>query len=411
MTDPQGPWVAPVEVRERVSRLLCDLVAIPSHGGQEGAIIQYLMERFARQDIPCRVTAVDGKPLNVVAEIGQGPRTFLLNSHVDTVPPGDPALWATDPLIPVEKNGRIYGRGAEDAKGCLASMIVAFERLAMRRDALPARVVLMAVGAEERGGLGTQAEMAKGFTADAAIIGESTHLVPMLAHKGVLRLEIEVAGRAAHASDPDAGINAIVAVAPIVSALDQLAAAVRRRTDPFVGKASLVISTIAGGVALNVIPAQCVITIDRRVLPQETEADVLGEIVAVVNQALPAASGATAAIRSGPVRPPVLHRSGRGHRESGRRGGGAHSRPPRARAGLHRHLRHDVPRESGKDPHRHPGAGEHRGGSPGQRVRPRGPAGSRGRGLSGDAGRVADEHVRISARAVRRAGPPGRNCA
>ena len=298
MTDPQGPWVAPADVRERVSRLLCDLVAIPSHGGQEGAIIQYLMERFARQDIPCRVTAVDGKPLNVVAEIGQGPRTFLLNSHVDTVPPGDPALWATDPLIPVEKNGRIYGRGAEDAKGCLASMIVAFERLAMRRDALPARVVLMAVGAEERGGLGTQAEMAKGFTADAAIIGESTHLVPMLAHKGVLRLEIEVAGRAAHASDPDAGINAIVAVAPIVSALDQLAAAVRRRTDPFVGKASLVISTIAGGVALNVIPAQCVITIDRRVLPQETEADVLGEIVAVVNQALPAASGAKAAIRT-----------------------------------------------------------------------------------------------------------------
>jgi succinyl-diaminopimelate desuccinylase len=304
MTDPHGPWVAPADVRERVSRLLCDLVAIPSHGGREGAIIQYLMERFARQDIPCRVTAVDGKPLNVVAEIGQGPRTFLLNSHVDTVPPGDAALWATDPLIPVEKDGRIYGRGAEDAKGCLASMIVAFETLAMRRDALPARVVLMAVGAEERGGLGTQEEMAKGFTADAAIIGESTHLVPMLAHKGVLRLEIEVAGRAAHASDPDAGINAIVAMAPIVSALDHLAAAVRRRTDPFVGKASLVISTIAGGVALNVIPAQCVITIDRRVLPHETEADVLGEIVAVVNQALPATSGARAAVRTVRFVPP-----------------------------------------------------------------------------------------------------------
>ena len=130
MTDPQGPWPVPEDVRERVSRLLCDLVAIPSYGGQEGAIIQYLVERFARQDIPCRVTAVDGKPLNVVAEIGQGPRTFLLNSHVDTVPPGDPALWATDPLTPVERDGMIFGRGAEDAKGCLAAMIVAFELLA-----------------------------------------------------------------------------------------------------------------------------------------------------------------------------------------------------------------------------------------------------------------------------------------
>lgn len=304
MTDPQGPWPVPEDVRERVSRLVCDLVAIPSYGGQEGAIIQYLVERFARQDIPCRVTAVDGKPLNVVAEIGQGPRTFLLNSHVDTVPPGDPALWATDPLTPVERDGMIFGRGAEDAKGCLAAMIVAFELLAARRTTVPARVVLMAVGAEERGGLGTQEEMARGFTADAAIIGESTHLVPMLAHKGVLRLEIEVTGRAAHASDPDAGINAIVAMAPIVSALDRLAAAVRRRTDRHVGKASLVISTIAGGVALNVIPAQCVITIDRRVLPHETEAEVLGEIVAGVNQALPAASGAQVAIRTVRFVPP-----------------------------------------------------------------------------------------------------------
>ena len=64
------------------------------------------------------------------------------------------------------------------------------------------------------------------------------------------------------------------------------------------------ISTIAGGVALNVIPAQCVITIDRRVLPHETEAEVLGEIVAVVNQALPAASGAQAAIRTVRFVPP-----------------------------------------------------------------------------------------------------------
>lgn len=284
-------------VRERVTKLLCDLVAIPSHGGQEEAIIRYLQDRFARQRISCRVTELDGKPINVVAEIGQGPRTIVLNSHHDTVPPGDPANWRTDPLTPVEKDGRIYGRGAEDAKGCLASMIVAFEALASRRTALPIKVILMAVGAEERGGLGTQAEIRKGLTGNAAIIGESTQLIPMLAHKGVLRLEIEVTGKAAHASDPDAGINAITAMAPIVSGLDHLAGEVRQRTDPYVGHASLVISTIAGGVALNVIPAHCTISVDRRVLPHETEADVLDEIVAVVNRALPAASGATVAVR------------------------------------------------------------------------------------------------------------------
>lgn len=298
MTDPQGLWAAPEDVRERVSRLLCDLVAIPSYGGQEGAIIQYLVERFSRQDIPYRVSELDGKPINVVAEIGQGPRAIILNSHVDTVPPGDPALWQTDPLTPVEKDGRIYGRGAEDAKGCLAAMIVAVEALAARRDRLSVRVILMAVGAEERGGLGTKLEIANGIRADAALVGESTLLVPKLAHKGVLRLEVEVKGKAAHASDPEAGVNAVVAMAPIVEALDRLAADVRQREDRYTGRASLVISTIAGGVALNVIPASCVISIDRRVLPSETEAQAAEEIVHTVTAALPTGMGAAVEVRT-----------------------------------------------------------------------------------------------------------------
>jgi succinyl-diaminopimelate desuccinylase len=298
MTDPRGVWAAPDDVRARVSRLLCDLVAIPSYGGQEGEIIQYLMKRFARQGIPCRVSESDGQPMNVVAEIGQGPRAIILNSHVDTVPPGDPALWRTDPLTPVEKDGRIYGRGAEDAKGCLAAMIVAFEALGARRDRLPARVILMAVGAEERGGLGTRLEIANGIRADAAIVGESTLLEPKLAHKGVLRLEVEVKGRAAHASDPEAGVNAVVAMAPVIAALDCLAAEVRTRQERHTGRPSLVISTITGGVALNVIPASCVISIDRRVLPTETESQAREEILRTVTAALPAGLGATAEVRT-----------------------------------------------------------------------------------------------------------------
>jgi len=289
--------IPPDAARESVTRLLHDLIAIPSFGGNEGPILRYLGDRFGRQGIPYRVTELDGKPLNLVAEIGQGPRAVILNSHVDTVPPGDPALWATDPLTPVVKDGRIYGRGAEDAKGCLAAMIVAFEALAARRAELPIRVILMAVGAEERGGLGSKLEVARGLRADAAIVGESTRLEPMLAHKGVLRLEVEVKGKAAHASDPDAGANAVVAMAPVISALDRLAAEVHRREERYTGHASLVISTITGGVALNVIPASCVISIDRRVLPTETETQATDEIVRTVTAALPAGSGTRVEVR------------------------------------------------------------------------------------------------------------------
>lgn len=295
----------PSDVRERVTRLLCDLVAIPSSEGEDGAIIQYLADRFARGGIPYRIEELDGKPINVVAEIGPGPRAIVLNSHHDTVPPGDPALWATDPLTPVQRDGKIYGRGAEDAKGCLASMIVAFEALAERRATLPVKVILMAVGEEERGGLGTKTEATRGFRADAAIVGESTRLVPMIAHKGVLRLEVEVVGKAAHASEPEAGVNAVVAMGPIISALDRLAAEVRQRSETHTGNASLVISTISGGVALNVIPARCVISIDRRVLPTETETEATREIVETVNRALPAESGARVEVRKVRFVPPA----------------------------------------------------------------------------------------------------------
>ncbi len=296
----------PIDVRARVTRLLCELVAIPSHGGEEQAVIRYLVDRFDRQGIPCRMSEMEGVPINVIAEIGAGPRVLVLNSHHDTVPPGDPALWFTDPLTPVVKDGKVYGRGAEDAKGCLAAMIVAFETLAARREPLPVRVVLMAVGGEERGGLGTKIEAARGLRADAAIVGESTDLVPLIAHKGVLRLEVEVTGKAAHASDPEAGINAIVAMAPIVLALEGLAADIRRRAEAYTGKASLVISTIGGGVALNVVPARCVISIDRRVLPTETEADATREIVETVTRALPAGAGARVEVRKVRFVPPSI---------------------------------------------------------------------------------------------------------
>jgi acetylornithine deacetylase/succinyl-diaminopimelate desuccinylase family protein len=299
MTDRQSLFCVPPELaRDAARQLLLDLVAIPSYGANEGPILEYLAQRFQRQRIPCRITEVDGTSLNLVAEIGQGARAIILNSHVDTVPPGDPALWQTDPLTPTEKEGRIYGRGAEDAKGCLTAMIVAFEALAARREQLPARVVLMAVGGEERGGVGTKTEVANGIRADAAIVGESTLLEPKLAHKGVLRLEVEVKGKAAHASDPEAGVNAVVAMAPVISALDRLAAEVRTRRELHTGQASLVVSTIAGGVALNVIPASCVISIDRRVLPTETEGQAREEIVRTVSDALPAGLGATAAVRT-----------------------------------------------------------------------------------------------------------------
>jgi acetylornithine deacetylase/succinyl-diaminopimelate desuccinylase family protein len=256
----------------RAVGILNDLIRIRSCDSDETAIVEYLEKRLAGQGVSCTVLEKDGKPLTLVAEVGSGERSLMFNAHTDTVALGDLSNWDTDPLDPVERDGRIYGRGACDDKGSLAAMLVAFESLL--RDGSwqnQGRLILAAVGGEERGGTGTQLLVEKGFTADAAVIGECTDLQPVIAHKGALRLEVITQGVLAHASEPEQGVNAIDAMAPLIMRLKELSRQIEKRVDPLCSHATLSVTTIRGGVALNVIPDECVISIDRRLIPCETE--------------------------------------------------------------------------------------------------------------------------------------------
>jgi len=171
-------------------------------------------------------------------------------------------------------------------------MLAAFESVARAQDPTSGRLVLSAVGMEETTGRGSEAEVRAGLRADAAIIGEPTDLEVCVAHKGVLRLEVTTLGKAAHASEPWEGANAISAMLPVVASLDELAARIAVRSEEPVGRASLSVTTIAGGTARNVVPARCVISLDRRLLPGESAAAARAEIEAAVR----AASGGAAKV-------------------------------------------------------------------------------------------------------------------
>jgi succinyl-diaminopimelate desuccinylase len=129
------------------------------------------------------------------------------------------------------------------------------------------------VSYEEESGKGTAAEVDAGSTADAAIVGEPTSLRVCVAHKGVLRLRVTTRGRSAHASEPWEGDNAISRMAPVISALDSLAARVSERRDPLLGPATLTATLIEGGIGRNVVPPQCSLVLDRRLLPGDTAAE------------------------------------------------------------------------------------------------------------------------------------------
>jgi acetylornithine deacetylase/succinyl-diaminopimelate desuccinylase-like protein len=116
--------------------------------------------------------------------------------------------------------------------------------------------------------------------ADLAIVGEPTSLRVVTAHKGNVWFQLETQGRSAHGSRPELGHNAIQDMAQIVNALeiDYAALLRKRRRHPLLGTATINVGTIRGGTQPNIVPDSCVITIDRRTLPGETEAGVTREL-------------------------------------------------------------------------------------------------------------------------------------
>ncbi len=249
-----------------IIELLSDLVSMPSYDSEQ-RVVEYIAQRLDEINVEYEITEVAPARQNLTAFTGAGERSLIFNSHIDTVPPGNTENWKTPPLELTRSGDYLFGLGACDAKGSLAGMITAFELLARNSHLLAGRLILQAVCCEETHARGTLAEVERGITADAAIIGEPTSLVPMIGHKGALRLYITIFGKAAHGSAPQEGVNAISKMAVMVQALDALAKDIFQRRDPLFENASLAVTEINGGEAPNVIPDKCVIALDRRLIP------------------------------------------------------------------------------------------------------------------------------------------------
>jgi acetylornithine deacetylase/succinyl-diaminopimelate desuccinylase-like protein len=198
-----------------------------------------------------------------------------LAPHLDTV-----NVVSEKQFVPRTANGRIYGRGACDAKGSAAAMLTALSRLA-RQGRRPAATEIVFAGLmdEENAQAGSRALAAGGCQADLAIAGEPTRLQIVTAHKGTLWLRLETRGKAAHGSRPDLGKNAVHEMARIVDLFETgYARHLRQRRHPLLGAATINIGFIHGGTQFNIVPALCVAGADRRTLPGETGAAVCAEM-------------------------------------------------------------------------------------------------------------------------------------
>jgi acetylornithine deacetylase/succinyl-diaminopimelate desuccinylase-like protein len=255
------------------SRLLSDAAALirlrsVNPPGSERPVAEWLATRL--EHIASAVILSDGfssgegggkDRANVVAtfDFGPGPR-FLLCSHLDVVPVQDEGQW--DPVV---RDGRLIGRGACDAKGAIAAMIAACERLAAGHRDLAGTLLLACVADEESNAEGVRALVSGGLQADAALIGEPTDNLAVLSSRGSVRLGVRFQGRAAHASSPSRGVNAIYAAARFVLAIESLNAELNSQ-----GSGSSSATVVCGGSKLNVVPESCTVQVDRRLGPDET---------------------------------------------------------------------------------------------------------------------------------------------
>jgi acetylornithine deacetylase len=249
--------------------------SLVSGGAGESAVAQLLGDVLKEWGFHVEVHEVQpGRP-NVVARTGpSGGRSLMFNGHLDVVGVGG---MTHAPFDPVEKHGRIYGRGSADMKAGIAAMCAAAARAA---DAgLGGEVVIAAVCDEEFTSIGTRALVERGVRADAAIVTEPTQLAIMPAHKGFVWVEASFVGRAAHGSRYDVGIDAIRHAGLFLAELDRYdSKTLTTRSHPLLGRPSVHASTISGGNGMSTYPDRCELAIERRTIPGETTEQVSAEM-------------------------------------------------------------------------------------------------------------------------------------
>lgn len=248
----------------------------------ERAIGDWLAGYLRRAGFDVEVQDVaPGRP-NVVAMAdgrGAGP-TRLLCGHTDTV--GVEGM--ADPFRPVVRDGRLYGRGAQDMKAGLAAMVAAAERWLEGPRTGAGRVIVAAVADEEYASLGGEV-LARRWKADEAVIPEPTGMAVAITHKGFSCVDVVTHGRAAHGSRPADGIDAVLLMGRVLARLESLDRELQSRSPhPRLGTGSLHAGRIVGGSELSVYPARCSLQVERRTLPGEPLDVALTEVGAILDQ-------------------------------------------------------------------------------------------------------------------------------
>jgi len=266
--------------RSNIIQFFKDIVAIPSHDsliGPVGQRISLEMKKLAFDEIRF------DKMGNILGRIGDGPRTIVFDSHIDTVGIGDPSSWKWDPFLGKIEGDQFFARGTCDEKGSTPGMIYGLA-IANKLGLLEGWTAYYFGNMEEWcDGIAPNsfATVDPGISPDFVIIGEPTKMSVYRGHKGRIELKITAKGKSAHAASNHLGINAIYLLLPIIEKIRDLEPELGN--DPFLGHGKITVSDMhVKTPSINAVPDEAQIFIDRRLTFGESKEEALNQIQALI---------------------------------------------------------------------------------------------------------------------------------
>lgn len=253
-------------------QFLRDIVRIPSESGQEDRVIARIKKEMIATKAFDKVWT---DPMgNLFGKIGRGPRIIAFDAHCDTVGVGNRAEWKHDPYAGKVSAGKVWGRGAGDQEGAIASMVYAAK--IMRDLRLPLQDVtlfmIVTVMEEDCDGLCWQyIVQEERLRPEVVVVTDSTNCQILRGQRGRMEIGVSVRGRSCHGSMPHLGDNAIYKMSRVVREIEGLNK--KLANDPFLGKGTITVTHWdCKTPSLNAVPDHAYIHIDRRLTTGESKA-------------------------------------------------------------------------------------------------------------------------------------------
>ena len=266
--------------------LLQAMVRIPSITGDEARMGAFVADYLRGLGLTVEVLESEPNRPNLIATLDSGHPgpTFLLNDHLDMIPPGPLEYWTHPPFAAEIADGKVYGRATIDTKSGLTTILATVRALIELKVPLRGKLRLIFSCDEEVGGRhGMQYLGSLGrLEADCALVAEPTSMQVEIATKGRLTAGFTTRGIATHGARPWLGHNAIEDMVLIIRELQGFATELAQRKHDLLGIPSLNVGLIEGGTVPNMVPNKCAMQVDRRLIPGETKAQVMAEFEAIL---------------------------------------------------------------------------------------------------------------------------------